>query len=52
MLSKAISSQKSVVLANLLYKQQVRAFAAISQDCQDHLKKLGIQNKNIVFNPT
>jgi hypothetical protein len=31
---------------------QLRGFAAITPDCLEHLKKLGVTNKNIVFNPT
>jgi len=32
---------------------QVRAFSApVTQDCLDHLKKIGINNKNVVYNPT
>jgi hypothetical protein len=30
----------------------MRFFAAPTQECIDHLKKNGITNKNIVFNPT
>ena len=29
-----------------------RNFAKISEECAAHLKKLGITNKNIIFNPT
>lgn len=29
-----------------------RAFAAAPQECLDNLKKLGITNKNIVYNAT
>jgi hypothetical protein len=37
---------------NLFGKTGVRCFAAPTQECLDHLKKLGIKNKNIVQNPT
>lgn len=37
----------------LLARSQTRGFAAtVPQDCIDHLKKLGITNPNIVYNPT
>jgi len=29
-----------------------RGFASAPQDCLDHLKKLGVTNKNVVYNPT
>eukprot|EP00455_Lapot_gusevi_P038888 TRINITY_DN4357_c1_g1_i8.p2 TRINITY_DN4357_c1_g1~~TRINITY_DN4357_c1_g1_i8.p2 ORF type:complete len:572 (+),score=243.36 TRINITY_DN4357_c1_g1_i8:88-1803(+) len=32
--------------------RNARFFAAASQECLDHLKRLGIRNKQIVFNPT
>ena len=41
---------KSRKLATLRTGQ--RAFAAAPQECFDNMKKLGITNKNIVYNPT
>lgn len=36
-----------------LLRAQTRSFSAtVPQDCIDHLKKLGITNANIVYNPT
>lgn len=35
-----------------LTKTTTRSFASVPADCMDHLKKLGIKNKNIVYNPT
>jgi len=38
---------------NLLARAQSRGFSTtVPQDCIDHLKKLGITNPNIVYNPT
>ena len=43
-------------MANLARAQitrtATRGFAAVPDDCMAHLKKLGINNKNIVYNPT
>jgi hypothetical protein len=37
----------------MLFKQPVRAFSTnMPQEAKDNLKKLGLFNKNIVFNPT
>ena len=29
-----------------------RQYGNVTQECKDHLAKLGITNKNIVFNPS
>ena len=44
-----ISHMRSLILSGA---QNARFFAAPTQGCLDHLKKLGIRNKNVVHNPT
>jgi len=52
MLSKTSSYAQRQVLKTFYTKQGVRSFAAANQETLDNLKKLGITNKNIVYNPT
>ncbi len=37
---------------SLLFKSGNRCFATAPQECFDNLKKLGVHNKNIVYNPS
>ena len=46
------ASTQELLMKSMFGKVGARYFAAISQDCKDHLKKLGIKNENVVFNPT
>ncbi len=49
---KSSTKSQQRQLMNLFAQVNMRGFATISTECQDHLKKLGIKNPNIVFNPT
>eukprot|EP00347_Sterkiella_histriomuscorum_P018324 403345940 len=52
MLSKTSTQAKYQVLRSFYVQQSFRSFAVAPQECLDNLKKLGITNKNVVFNPT
>jgi len=52
MLSKTSGYAKRQVLRSFYAQQSIRSFAAANQETLDNLKKLGITNKNIVYNPT
>jgi len=46
MLSKNFSKSQRIA------QTQMRLFAAPPKELQNHLKQLGITNKNVVYNPT
>ena len=53
MLSKASNFTRHHVHKTGLFNQTAaRCFTAPTQECLDHLKKLGIKNTNIVHNPS
>lgn len=52
MLTTKSATLSKQMLINFYGKTGLRGFATITPDCQEQLKKLGIKNKNIVFNPT
>ena len=47
MLTKKLSTSTSRIT-----QTQIRLFAAPPKELQNHLKQLGITNKNVVYNPT
>ena len=51
MLSKASTSVKTNLIRSFYMQSGLRQFAVAPQECLDNLKKLGITNKNIVYNP-
>ena len=51
-ISKLMKGNTKLVQSFMTQKLALRTFAEITPECQAHLKKLGITNKNIVFNPT
>lgn len=52
MLSKTSQRAKLQLLRAFQVQSSTRSFAAATPDLLDHLKKLGITNKNIVHNPS
>jgi len=46
MLSKSLRKSQTIA------QTQMRLFGVAPKELQNHLKKLGITNKNVVYNPT
>lgn len=52
MLSKSSQRVQQHLLKSFQAQTSYRTFAAATPELIDHLKKMGITNKNIVHNPT
>lgn len=51
MLSKASITARNHLARSFYMQSGLRQFAVAPQECLDNLKKLGITNKNVVYNP-